>query len=68
MTDLEELRALLGKWGVPCQVRTEGEYLYLTFGREHNGPEHPKVNGYRGFYSQFVFSLEGEFDSAGAWE
>lgn len=69
MTDLEEFRALLKKWEVPwSEGSTSG--TGITIGPDEWGdrPPSPKVEGYRGFYAEFVFGDDGEFQGVGIWE
>ena len=76
MSDLEKLEALLAEWGVPYRAEpgkltlASGEHregILLTIGG-WNGEDSPKVGGYIGFYTLFLFSADGEFIVTGAWE
>jgi hypothetical protein len=63
MTDKDKLRALLEAWGVPF---TEDEDTDIVVARGDH--DHPKVGGYRGFYTSFSFAKDGSFIVMGAWE
>jgi len=76
MSDLEKLEALLAEWGVP--YKTEAGKFTLASGEQREGTSlttggwddkySPKVDGYIGFYTRFLFSADGEFVVMGAWE
>lgn len=65
MTDLEELTALLDKWGVPYETRSAygGSAIEIV-----NDRTRPRVSGYSGFYTEFKFTVDGSFEFIGAWE
>lgn len=76
MSELNRLRDLLEDFGIPYEVNTYSNNQYVSFGYDYckvigeseNVTSHPKIAGYFGFYSSFVFDLDGKFIKAGAWE
>ncbi len=75
--DFMKLAFLLEEFGIPFRKDCEEDTWKITLGyygdayQEVAGTEewsHPKIDGYPGFYTQFIFDTNGKFLSVGAWE
>jgi hypothetical protein len=66
VTDRDKLLALLDGWDVPYTTdsKIRGQFLIIVGG----GSDSPKIDGYLGFYTMFVFDEDGAFLLMGAWE
>lgn len=71
MTDLDNLKALLTDWGVPFVEGDEDDEHEVVVTQSNDLEEKeaaPKVDGYGGFFTAFIFDPRGAFIRMGAWE
>lgn len=66
MKDIDKLKQLLDSWGVPYKIDDDGDVRVGHFW--DSARDHPKVNGYDGFFTAFEFDDDGNFLRMGAWE
>lgn len=77
MTDFEQLTNMFEKWGVPFYKEKLGDNSFVVyvgydacdeiiFGTPLQ--EHPKIKGYAGFYTGYIFDVDGKISYVGAWE
>ncbi len=62
MTDYEKLKALLTEFGVGFVDEPSFDGRVVCY----EGDE--KIEGFRGYYTEFHFSADGRFINMGAWE
>jgi len=66
MKDIDKLKQLLDSWEVPYRIDDDDDILVGRFWDSEEN--HPKVNGYNGFFTAFEFDDDGDFVRMGAWE
>ena len=61
MTDKERLIELLTSFGIPFRK----EPFTIECKTDAGGD---KITGYSGFYTEFMFDVDGKFEKMGIWE